>query len=101
MALMEKQIRSLTEIVRDLTENQQEKSIRIRKFIDVNNQSLHQQLDELRTKTAHLREDLSQIRRIQQSLRDNVQEDFENANKTIKVRRFSESREKNRRFNVF
>jgi hypothetical protein len=77
---MEKQLESLTELVKQLTSPTKSKIL-----IDFNNKSFHQQLYELKLKTHTLRNDLLSIRRMQQSLQDNFKNEFEKANKKIQV----------------
>jgi hypothetical protein len=72
MVLMEKQLESLTELVKELT-----------KFKP--NKSLHEQFYELKTKTHTLRNDLILIRHMQQSLQENFHTELEEANKKIQV----------------
>ncbi len=69
---MEKQLESLTELVKELT--------KIRP-----NKSLHQQFYELKIKTNTLRNDLLSIRHMQQSLQENFHMELEEANKKIQV----------------
>jgi len=80
VALMEKQLESLTELVKQLTSPTKSKIL-----IDFNNKSFHQQLHELKLKTHTLRNDLLSIRRMQQSLQENFKNEFEKANKKIQV----------------
>ncbi len=77
---MEKQLESLTELVKELTNPRKSKII-----TDFYNKSFHQQLYELKVKTHTLRNDLLSIRRMQQSLQENFQIELEEANKKIQV----------------
>ena len=73
---MEKQLESLTELVKELTNPRKSQII-----TDFYNKSFHQQLYELKVKTHTLRNDLLSIRRMQQSLQENFQIELEEANK--------------------
>ena len=77
---MEKQLESLTELVKQLTTPTQSKVL-----VDFNNKFFHQQLYELKVKTHTLRNDLLSIKRMQQSLQENLKNEFEKANKKIQV----------------
>lgn len=80
MALMEKQLESLTELVKELTNPTKSKTL-----LDSYDKSLHQQLYELKLKTQTLRNDLFSIRRMQQSLQETVKNELARANKQIQV----------------
>jgi len=69
---MEKQLESLTELVKELTKVK-------------SNKSLYQQFYELKIKTNTLRNDLLSIRYMQQSLKENFHIELEEANKKIQV----------------
>jgi hypothetical protein len=81
---MEKQLESLTELVKELT-NAQQIPTKTSMSINFTNKSLSQQLHELKTKTHTLRNDLISIRQMQQSLQENFKTEFEDANKKIEV----------------
>ncbi|CAF2931540.1 unnamed protein product [Rotaria sp. Silwood2] len=87
MAWMEKQLESLTDLVKELTRertlNEQQLSTRTGIYRDINGKSLRQQLYELKVKTHTLRNDLISIRRMQQSLQENFKIHLEDANKKI------------------
>lgn len=72
MILMEKQLQSLTELVKELTQFKA-------------NKSLHQQFYELKIKTHTLRNDLLSIKQMQQILQENFYIELEEANKKIQV----------------
>lgn len=78
--MMERQLESLTELVRQLTTPTKSKILR-----DFHNQSFHQQLHDLKIKTHTLRQDLMSIRRMQQSLQENFQSELKRANRKIQV----------------
>ncbi|CAF3391409.1 unnamed protein product [Rotaria sp. Silwood1] len=78
IALMEKQLESLTELVKELTSSTKPKTL-----LDFYNKSLHQQLHELKLKTHTLRNDLFSIRRMQQSIQENFKNELEQASKKI------------------
>ncbi|CAF0865473.1 unnamed protein product [Rotaria sordida] len=78
MVSMEKQLESLTALVKELTNPIKSKTV-----LDYYNKSLHQQLHELKIKTHTLRNDLFSIRRMQQSLHENFKNELEQANKKI------------------
>jgi hypothetical protein len=69
---MEKQLDSLTELVKELTKSKP-------------NKSLHQQFYELKIQTHTLRNDLISIRQMQQSLQENFQIELQQTNKNIQV----------------
>jgi hypothetical protein len=75
MILMEKQLESLTELVKELTKSK-------------SNKSLHQQFYELKIKTHALRNDLVSIKHMQQSLKENFHTELEEANRKIQVNKF-------------
>ncbi|CAF4001054.1 unnamed protein product, partial [Rotaria magnacalcarata] len=79
MELMEKQLEALTDLVKELTN-----PIKSRTLLDMYDNSLHQQLYELKVKTHTLRNDLFSIRRMQQSLQENFKNELERANKKIR-----------------
>ena len=81
---MEKQLQSLTALVKELTQSHEPPS-RLGQLIDSNAKSLYQQLKDLKARTHHLRDDLTSIRRMQQSLQDNFQLELEEANHKIEV----------------
>ncbi|CAM2716065.1 unnamed protein product [Rotaria socialis] len=92
MVWMEKQLESLTELVKELTReralNEQQSPMtppvtRMGFHKDTNGKSLRQQLYELKVKTHALRNDLVSIRRMQQSLQENFKVQLEDANKKI------------------
>ena len=72
MSLMEKQLDSLMDLVKELTKSK-------------SNKSLQQQLYELKIQTHALKNDLISIRQMQQSLQENFQIDFQEANRNIQV----------------
>jgi hypothetical protein len=72
MILMEKQLDSLTELVKDLTKSKP-------------NKSLHQQFYELKIQTHAIRNDFISIRQMHQALQENFQIEFQQANKNIQV----------------
>ncbi|UJR10453.1 hypothetical protein I4U23_014657 [Adineta vaga] len=79
--MMEKQLESLTELVKQLTTPTKSKILR-----DFDDKSFHQQLYELKIKTHTLRQDLLSIRRLQQTLQENFQNEIEKANRNIQER---------------
>ncbi|UJR35465.1 hypothetical protein I4U23_028221 [Adineta vaga] len=87
MIWMEKQLDSLTELVKELTRertlNEQKLSKRTDVYKDINGKSFRQQLYELKVKMHTLRNDLISIRRMQQSLTDNFKTQLHDANKKI------------------
>lgn len=84
IGLMEKQLASLTELVKQLTHVEHQPT-KMGQLIDSNTKSLYQQLRDLKIKTFHLRDDLSSIRRMQLSLQENFQQELEDANRKIEV----------------
>lgn len=73
MMLMEKQLDSLTELVKELTKSKM-------------NKSLQQQFYELKIQTHALRNDLITIRQMQQELQENFQVEFQEASRNIQVK---------------
>ena len=80
MAIMEEQLKSLTELVKELTN-----PIKSQVLLGSYNKSLNQQLNEVKTKTNSLRNDLFSIRQMHQSFQDNFKIELEQANKKIRV----------------
>lgn len=81
---MERQLEALTDLVKDLTQ-QQNKPNRINEWISSNGKSLHEQLKDLKIRTHSLRDDLSDLRRMQHSLHETFQLELEQANRKIEV----------------
>lgn len=73
MIIMEKQLDSLTELVKELTKSKLNKSIQ-------------QQFYELKIQTHALKNDLMSIRQMQESLQENFQIEFQEANRNIQVK---------------
>lgn len=80
MILMEQQLEALTELVKELTSSTKPKN-----SSDFYNKFLHHQLHELKAKTHSLRNELFSIRRMQQSLHDNLKNELKQANNNIQV----------------
>ena len=78
--MMERQLESLTELVKQLTTPTKSKMLQA--FDD---NPFQQQLYELKMKTHTLRQDLLSIRRMQQALQENFQNELERANRKIQV----------------
>ena len=78
--MMERQLESLTELVKQLITPTKSKMLQA--FDD---NPFQQQLYELKTKTHTLRQDLLSIRRMQQALQENFQNELERANRKIQV----------------
>ncbi|CAF0863809.1 unnamed protein product [Adineta ricciae] len=89
MIWMEKQLESLTELVKELTRERTLNEQRLLTRTDmnaeknINGKSLRQQLHELKMKMHTLRNDLVSIRRLQQSLKENFKVQLHDANKKI------------------
>ena len=81
---MERQLEALTDLVKELTP-QPNRPIRTNEWISPNGKSLGEQLKDLRTKTHVLRDDLSDLRRMQHSLHETFQLELEQANRKIEV----------------
>ncbi|CAF0849076.1 unnamed protein product [Adineta ricciae] len=79
--MMERQLESLTELVKQLTTPTKSKILQ-----DFDNNPFQQQLYELKIKTHTLRQDLLSIRRMQQALQENFQNELERANRKIQER---------------
>ena len=75
MVLMEKQLDSLTELVKELTKSK-------------SNKSIYQQFYELKIQTHALRNDLTSIREMQQSFQESFHIELKEANKNIQVHIF-------------
>ena len=73
MILMEKQLDSLTELVKELTKSKLNKSIQ-------------QQFYELKIQAHALKNDLISIRQMQELLQENFQIEFQEANRNIQVK---------------
>lgn len=73
---MEKQLQSLTELVKELTQFKP-------------NKSLHEQFYELKVKTHTLRNDLMSIKQMHQTLQENFHLELKEANKKIQVINYS------------
>lgn len=85
MELMERQLEALTDLVKELTQSQQPKPNKLNQWIDTNTKTLYQQLKDLKMKAHSLRDDLSDIRRMQHSLQETFQNELEQANRKIEV----------------
>lgn len=73
MILMEKQLKSLTELVQELTKSKP-------------NRSLHEQIYDLKMKINILRQELISIRDSQESFKQNLQIELKHANENIQVK---------------
>lgn len=73
MILMEKQLKSLTELVQELTKSKP-------------NRNLHEQVYDLKMKINILRQELISIRDSQESFKQNLQIELKHANENIQVK---------------
>ncbi|CAF1128370.1 unnamed protein product [Adineta steineri] len=78
IVLMEKQLESLTDLVKQLTTPTKSRVLK-----NFHNKSFEQQLHELKVKTHTLRNDLISIRRMQQSIQENFKNELDKANQKI------------------